>query len=177
MIRAHPHSAAHRDLVPKYLSPEVPPAMPSTDSSQPTLPAKSVGASPKWELPGARLHPSPLGVLLGWLVCWSWWSGNPRTPRTTRHDDTAEPIPGAWATPARHPCANTTSTGQACSAAPGATGPRHPAAIALSPRVAGQALQGRVSQMRLLSWDLELLRHGWDLVQTHQAEKTATPAF
>lgn len=42
------------------------------------------------------------------------------------------------------------------------------------PRAAGQARQGRVSQTELLPWDLEPLRHSWDLVQTHQAEKTAT---
>lgn len=83
MIRAHPQSAAHRDLVPKYPSPGVPPVMPSTGSSHPTLLAKGVGASPKWELPGAGLHPSPVWVLLGWLVCWSWWGG--KSPHPTHH--------------------------------------------------------------------------------------------
>lgn len=80
-------------------SPKTQPSMSSVDSSQPTLPAKGVGdASPKWELPGAGLHPSPVWALRRRLVCWSGW-GNPHTLRTTRHYDTAEPIPGAWAAP------------------------------------------------------------------------------
>lgn len=74
MMRAHPHSAAHGDLVPKHLSPGAPPWAPSTGSSQPTLPVKGVGdARRKWELADAGLHPSTVWAFLGWLVCWSRW--------------------------------------------------------------------------------------------------------